>query len=118
MRDHLEATGTIDFVPHRQELKIKQPDGTSKEVELHDGSKLVLQKNKNDYDLTSKREAMNNIESVREQEKILTGLIYANKDLPDTHQKINTVSKPLNSLNKDELCPGSGILDALNAGFR
>jgi 2-oxoglutarate ferredoxin oxidoreductase subunit beta len=118
VRDHLEATGTIDFVPHRQELKIKQPDGTSKEVELHDGSKLVLQKNKNDYDLTSKREAMNNIESVREQEKILTGLIYANKDLPDTHQKINTVSKPLNSLNKDELCPGSGILDALNAGFR
>jgi 2-oxoglutarate ferredoxin oxidoreductase subunit beta len=79
---------------------------------------LVLQKNKHDYDLSNKRQAMNTIETVREEEKILTGLIYANKDLPDTHQKINTVSKPLNSLTKDELCPGSSILDALNAEFR
>jgi 2-oxoglutarate ferredoxin oxidoreductase subunit beta len=118
VRDHLDATGTIDFVPHRQELKINQPEGTSKEVELHDGSKLILQKNSHDYDLSNKREAMNVIETVREQEKILTGLIYVNKDLPDTHTKINTVSKPLNSLTKDELCPGSGILDALNAGLR
>lgn len=118
VRDHLDATGTIDFVPHRQELKIIHPEGTSKEVELHDGSKLILKKNKHDYDLSSKREAMNTIESVREEEKILTGLIYLNEDADDTHSKINSVDKPLNSLPQKDVCPGSGVLDALNEGFR
>lgn len=118
VRDHLDATGTIDFVPHRQELKINHPDGTSKEIRLHDGSKLVLQKNTHDYDLSSKREAMNTIELVREEQKILTGLIYLHEDPQDTHKKINSIDKPLNSLSQAEVCPGSGILDDLNEGFR
>lgn len=118
VRDHLDATGTIDFVPHRQELKIQHPEGTSKEVELHDGSKLILKKNTHDYDLANKRETMNVIETVKEQQKILTGLIYLNEDDQDTHAKINSVDKPLNSLTQKEVCPGSAVLDALNAGFR
>ncbi|MBL4661518.1 MAG: 2-oxoacid:ferredoxin oxidoreductase subunit beta [Alcanivoracaceae bacterium] len=118
VRDHLDATGTIDFVPERQELKIIHPEGTSKEVKLHDGSKLILKKNSHDYDLSSKREAMNTIETVREEHKILTGLIYLHEDPKDTHAKINSVDKPLNSLSQAEVCPGSAVLDDLNAGFR
>ncbi|VAW39736.1 2-oxoglutarate/2-oxoacid ferredoxin oxidoreductase, beta subunit [hydrothermal vent metagenome] len=118
VRDHLDATGTIDFVPERQELKITHSQGTSKEVTLHDGSKLILKKNKNDYDMANKKAAMNTIESVQEEGKILTGLIYLNENSQDTHDKINSVDKPLNSLSQEEVCPGSKILDALNAGFR
>ncbi len=118
VRDHLDATGTIDFVPERQELKIIHPEGTAKEVQLHDGSKLVLKKNTHDYDLSSKREAMDVIESVREENKILTGLIYLHEDPTDTHEKINSVDKPLNSLSQEELCPGSNKLDALNEAMR
>jgi 2-oxoglutarate ferredoxin oxidoreductase subunit beta len=118
VRDHLDATGTIDFVPHRQELKIKHPEGTSKEVKLHDGSTLILKKNTHDYDLSSKSAAMNTIEKVREEKKILTGLIYLHEDPQDTHKKINSVDKALNSLAQDEICPGSEVLDALNQGFR
>ncbi len=118
VRDHLDATGTIDFVPERQELKIIHPEGTSKEVKLHDGSKLILKKNTHDYDLSSKREAMGIIETVREQKKILTGLIYLHEDPQDTHKKINSVDKPLNSLSQGEVCPGNAVLDALNEGFR
>jgi 2-oxoglutarate ferredoxin oxidoreductase subunit beta len=118
VRDHLDATGTIDFVPFRQELKIVHPQGTSKEVELHDGSKLILKKNDNDYDLASKREAMNAIESVREEKKILTGLIYLHEDPKDTHTKINSVDKPLNGLSQAEVCPGSSVLTDLNQAFR
>jgi len=118
VRDHLDATGTIDFVPERQELKIIHPEGTSKEVKLHDGSKLVLKKNKHHYDLASKREAMNVIESVREEKKILTGLIYLHEDPKDTHTKINSVDTPLNALSQKDLCPGSEALNAINAVFR
>jgi 2-oxoglutarate ferredoxin oxidoreductase subunit beta len=118
VRDHLEATGTVDFVPVRQELKIVHPEGISQEVELHDGSKLVLQKNKHDYDLSSKRSAMDVIESVRENNKILTGMIYLNTDSQDTHKRINSVDVPLNSLSQSDLCPGSQVLDDLNESFR
>jgi len=118
VRDHLEATGTIDFVPERQELKINHPEATSKEVELHDGSKLILKKNKHDYDLSSKREAMNAIETVNEENKILTGLIYLNEAEKDTHATINSVDKSLNALSQKEVCPGSEVLDDLNEGFR
>ena len=118
VRDHLDATGTIDFVPFRQELKVIHPEGTSKEVELHDGSKLILKKNNNDYDLASKREAMNTIELVREENKILTGLIYLHEDPKDTHIKINSIDKPLNSLSQAEVCPGSSVLTKINQGFR
>jgi 2-oxoglutarate ferredoxin oxidoreductase subunit beta len=118
VRDHLEATGTIDFVPHRQELKIEHPEGTAKEITMHDGSVIHLQKNQNDYDLSSRRQAMNAIETVKEENKILTGIIYLNAEGNDTHVKINSVSKPLNSLSKDELCPGSGVLDSLNESLR
>lgn len=118
VRDHLEATGTIDFIPHRQELKIVHPEATSKIVELHDGSKLVLQKNKYDYDLSSRKEAMNTIESVNEEHKILTGLIYHNEEMQDTHKTINSVDESLNALQQKDVCPGSAVLNELNAGFK
>lgn len=118
VRDHLDATGTIDFVPHRQELKILHPEGTSKEVMLHDGSKLILKKNTHDYDLSRMRDAMSVIETVREERKILTGLIFLHENSHDTHTMINSVDRPLNSLSQIELCPGSDVLDELNESLR
>lgn len=118
VRDHLEATGSIDFIPSKSEITVDYPVGSSRKVTLHDGSELYLQKNAVDYDLTSRKAAMNRIESVKEQQKILTGLIYHNEADPDTHGKINTVDTPLNALSQQELCPGASVLDALNEKLR
>jgi len=118
VRDHLEATDTIDFIPAKTEITIDYPEGTSRRVHLHDGSELLLHKNSKDYDLSSRKDAMNQIESVKEQQKILTGLIYHNDTEPDTHGRINTVDKPLNELGVQELCPGSGVLTDLNQSMR
>ncbi len=118
VRDHLEASGTIDFIPNRSEITIDYPVGGSKKVTVHDGSELLLQKNKSDYDLTSRKAAMNRIESVKEEQKILTGLIYHDESEPDTHGRINSVDTPLNALDKNDLCPGSAALDALNESLR
>ena len=118
VRDHLDATGTIDFVPAKTEITIDYPVGSSRKVALHDGSELYLQKNAEDYDLSSRKAAMNRIESVKEQQRILTGLIYHNESESDTHGRIKTVDKPLNGINQADLCPGSSVLDALNAAMR
>ena len=118
VRDHLDATGTIDFVPDKSEITIDYPEGSSRQVTLHDGSRLVLEKNASDYDLTSRKAAMNRIESVKEADKILTGVIYHNESEPDTHGLINTCDQPLNALSQTDLCPGSDVLAALNAQLR
>src|SRR5690554_3463032 len=118
VREHMDATGTIDFIPDKSEITIDYPTGSSRKVILHDGSELVLQKNAEDYDLSSRKDAMNRIETVKEEQKILTGLIYHDETGLDTHGKINTVNTPLNALSQDELCPGSGVLAALNAKLR
>src|SRR5690606_31517551 len=44
VRDHLEATGTVDFVPMRTEITTSYDPGTSQEVTLHDGSVIHLHK--------------------------------------------------------------------------
>ena len=61
---------------------------------------------------------MNAIETVKEENKILTGIIYLNESNKDTHSKINSVNQPLNSLGKEDLCPGSSVLDSLNESLR
>ncbi len=118
VRDHLEATGTIDYIPQKQELSIDYPAGTSREVVLHDGSSLHLNKNSDDYDLSCRKSAIDKIETVKMDQQILTGLIYLNQSQPDTHGKIQTVDTPLNALSQDLLCPGSGVLEVLNESLR
>jgi len=44
VREHVEATSTIDFVPEMKEISIKQEKGTRMEVKMHDGSMLALRK--------------------------------------------------------------------------
>lgn len=118
VRDHLEATGTVDFIPQKSEITVDYPEGSTRKLSLHDGSELLLHKNTDDYELNSRKAAMHKIESTKEQGKILTGLIYHDNQSVDTHHLINTVDKPLNYLNQSELCPGSAVLDKLNSGLR
>jgi 2-oxoglutarate ferredoxin oxidoreductase subunit beta len=50
--------------------------------------------------------------------EILTGLLYIDPEAAETHQFLNTTSKPLNTLTEKELCPGSSALDRINASLR
>src|SRR5690606_31053380 len=118
VREHMDATGTIDFIPDKSEITIDYPTGSSRKVILHDGSELVLQKNAEDYDLSSRKDAMNRIETGKEEQKILTGLIYHDETGLYTHGEINTVDTAVNDLSQDELYAVSGVLAALNAKLR
>lgn len=118
VRDHLEATGTIDYIPSKSEITVDYPEGSTRKLALHDGSELLLHKNAQDYDLSSRKAAMERIESTKELDKILTGLIYHNQSGQDTHELIQTVEQPLNGLSQQQLCPGSEVLEKLNASLR
>lgn len=118
VRDHLEATGTVDFVPMREEITTSYSAGSSQEVTLHDGSVVHLHKMDEKLDIHSRRSALDLIQDYKGQGKILTGLLYMDVDTRDLHETIGTVNKPLRSLTEKELCPGNNSLQNINASFR
>ena len=118
VRDHLEATGTVDFVPMREEITTSYSAGSSQEVTLHDGSVVHLHKIDDKLDIHNRRSALDLIQEYKSEGKILTGLLYMDVDTQDLHETIGTVNKPLRSLTEKELCPGNNSLQNINASFR
>ncbi len=118
VRDHAEATGTVDFVPMREEITTSYRAGSSSEVTLHDGSVLHLHKASDDFDPFNRTSSMLALENYREKGKILTGLIYMLKDSRELHEVLDTSSRPLNTLTENELCPGNKMLQNINASLR
>ncbi|PCJ38021.1 MAG: 2-oxoglutarate ferredoxin oxidoreductase subunit beta [Cellvibrionales bacterium] len=117
VREHMEATGKMDFVPVRSEITANYPAGFSEEITLHDGSVIHLYKD-GKHDCTDRRSAMNAIQEYNEKGQVLTGLLYVDPDSRDFHNIQQTVEQPLNSLTEIDLCPGSRALAAINASLR
>jgi 2-oxoglutarate ferredoxin oxidoreductase subunit beta len=61
---------------------------------------------------------MTNIQAHAAKGEVLTGLLYVNPDSTDLHAHLNTCKTPFNTLGEKDLCPGSAILDKINASLR
>lgn len=118
VREHVEATGTVDFIPKMKEITTEYSEGTIQGIKMHDGSVLQLHKLAQDWDPEDRISAMNAVKNAAERNEILTGLLYINQNTKDLHHIINTSDTPLNKLAKDVLCPGSEKLKSINAGLR
>ena len=118
VRDHIEATGTFDFIPLRQEIVVEYDEGATQEVTMHDGSVIHLHKSISGVDVTSRRLALDLLEAERAQGRLLTGILFLAPDSEDTHSILKTSLTPLNHLTQDELCPGAAALDEINQRFR
>lgn len=118
VREHSEATGTVDFVPLQQEILTSYSEGSSQTVTMHDGSQILLHKNKNDIDVTNRRTALDNLKEELSCQRILTGVIYIDQNAKETHYILNTCQAPLNTLTEQELCPGNDALQKINATLR
>jgi 2-oxoglutarate ferredoxin oxidoreductase subunit beta len=118
VREHIEATATVDFVPQKKEIKAYYDEGTDTLVTMHDGSYLHLHKLAKDWNPTNRISAANALQKARANGEILTGLLYVNTSFKDLHATLNTSHRPLNTLSEKELCPGSAALADINAGLR
>jgi 2-oxoglutarate/2-oxoacid ferredoxin oxidoreductase subunit beta len=118
VREHIEATNTFDFVPLQQEILAHYPEGTSQEVVMHDGSIIHLHKADSSKNVTDRLIAVNNLELEKAKGRLLTGLLYVNQEITDTHDIINSSLRPLNSLTEADLCPGNDALQKINDSLR
>ena len=118
VRDHLAATGTVDFVPMKEEITTAYKPGSSQEVTLHDGSVVHLHKEDESLDIHSRRSALKLIKDYKAKDKILTGLLFMDPDSQELHETIGSANKPLRLLTESDLCPGSKVLANINESLR
>ncbi|MDH3288144.1 MAG: 2-oxoacid:ferredoxin oxidoreductase subunit beta [Betaproteobacteria bacterium] len=118
VRQHNEAVNRLDFIEGREEITADYAPGEVVEVTQHDGSVLRLRKLAPEYDPTDRVRVMNYLQERAAKGEVVTGLLYLKPDAADLHQYLNTVDTPLNQLAERELCPGSVMLERINASLR
>jgi len=118
VREHVEATATFDFVPVMREIKADYEEGSVESLKLHDGSFIRLHKLAEDWNPLDRLSAVTAVQNAKAKSEILTGLLYLEPDSEELHDILETSEIPLNKLTKAELCPGSKVLEGINASFR
>ncbi len=117
-KDHESPLHDITFVPARDEITIEDyEEGTTREVELHDGSTVVLKKLEKDYDPTSRWQAFRALEEANRENWLITGLIYVDPKVPSIFESYNLPETPLNRMVEKQLRPSKASLDELNNMF-
>src|SRR6202045_3981760 len=117
VREHNEAVNRLDFITARAPIAVAYEPGSVEVVEQHDGSKLVLRKVAADYDAHDRVGAIAFLARHAAIGQVVTGLLYVDPEPEDLHRHFNTVPAPLNSLSEKDLCPGSAMLDKINASL-
>lgn len=106
----------LSFVPPYEEIEIDDYE-EEHEVELHDGSKIVLKPVGDDYDPTDKPLAYQTLSRARTDGKMLTGLFYLNENQPDMYELLNLSDEPLAYMGEEKLRPSKAALDEILAGM-
>lgn len=117
VREHIEATASVDVVPAQREITVSYKKGTDALVDMHDGSSLLLHKLARNWDPGNRLSVINALQQAQSRGAVLTGLLYLKPGKPDLHATLQTCSTPLNQLNEQELCPGTAALATINASF-
>ncbi|MCI0694618.1 2-oxoacid:ferredoxin oxidoreductase subunit beta [candidate division KSB1 bacterium] len=113
VKDHDELLGEASFVPFFEDITIDYEPGTTKEVEMHDGSRLLLHKLPQDYDPSNPLHALRLLGESRKRGELLTGIFYVNPESKDFIELLNLVDEPLNNLPIARVRPSRHALDEL-----
>jgi 2-oxoglutarate ferredoxin oxidoreductase subunit beta len=116
-KDHEEPLHEISYIAPRNEIMLEQEmmDGEVREVSMHDGSTVILKNLEKGYDSTSRMQALQVLEEARQNNWLLTGLIYVNTEKPSLTDIYNLVDTPLNRLTETDLRPDRAMIDKINA---
>jgi 2-oxoglutarate ferredoxin oxidoreductase subunit beta len=107
-----------DFVPMQDEILATVPDDGVISVTMHSGRVMRFRSVPKGYDPTDRLSVASYLEERHAKGEIVTGLLYANEDIPDVHELNMTPDEPLVSIPYDKLCPGSDELAKLQESFR
>jgi 2-oxoglutarate ferredoxin oxidoreductase subunit beta len=118
VKDHDEPLGEISFVPFFDDITIEYDPGTTTEVRMHDGSRLILKKLGDEYDPTDRTRAMDLLRETARRGEFATGVLYVEPDKDDFLTQLNLVDQPLAELPEARTRPGRAVLDAVMESLR
>ena len=118
MRDHEEALHDIDFVPAYDDISVEYEEGTTREVEMHDGSRLLLRKLARDYDPTVRFAAIELLNRPQKPGEVLTGILYIDNDAPTLIDRLQLGDAPLGTLPVDKVRPPREALERVMEELR
>ncbi|HNT53887.1 MAG TPA: thiamine pyrophosphate-dependent enzyme, partial [Anaerolineaceae bacterium] len=117
-KEHEEPLHEISYVAARDEVTVEDfEEGTTRDVELHDGAIIRLKKLERDYDPTNRAAAFKILEEANQSGELVTGLIYVNPEIPSMFEAYNLPEEGLNRLPAHKLRPTRESLDHLNASL-
>jgi 2-oxoglutarate ferredoxin oxidoreductase subunit beta len=112
-KEHDEILQQIGFVQSYEQIEVEYEAGTVKEVELHDGSRIVLKKLEEDYDPSNAVNALQRLHRANEAGQMLTGLVYLQPQKKGFIDMLNLVDEPLNQLPIERTRPSRESLDRI-----
>jgi 2-oxoglutarate ferredoxin oxidoreductase subunit beta len=113
-----ERINDFTYVPPQEEITIDYAPGEVKEVELHDGSTIVLKKLDGSHDPTDRAAALRLLDEARAHQQFITGLIYVNGSRPGLAEHERLGRLPLVAMPPDHLRPTRESLDKIMAGMK
>jgi 2-oxoglutarate ferredoxin oxidoreductase subunit beta len=118
VKDHDEPLSDVSFVPFFEEISAEYDAGTTKEVTLHNGSKIMLTKMTEDYQPTDKISALRLLHETMARGEYATGILYIEPDKQDFIELLGIVDEPLAGLPESKTRPGKAALDEIMESFR
>ena len=114
-RDHEVALHDLSYVPLAEEIMVDYEEGESKEVEMHDGSRIMLRKVEADYDPTDRSTILCMLEEANRRQELITGLIYIDTEQKSLFDLYNLPEEALNRLTPDRIRPRRATIEKVNA---
>ncbi len=113
VKDHDDPVSEVSFVPYFEDISIEYEPGTTREVSLHDGSRLYLKKLAEDYDPTDKLQAVRVLQETMSRGEYATGLLYVEPQKKDFCSLLNLVDEPLAQLPLERVRPSREALEEM-----
>ena len=118
VKDHDDPLGEITFIPFFEDISVEYDEGTSTEVKMHDGSRVILKKLDAKYNPQDKLAAITLLHETQAKGEFATGLLYIEPGRPSFVDLLNLVDTPLSMLGEAQTRPGREALEDIMARLR
>lgn len=103
IKEHGFTLHTPDFIAPAKEIVVDYEPGTVQDIELEDGSHILLRKLDLDYDATDASGALKIIHDTRTRGELVTGLLHVNTQAKDLCTRERLPQRPLAQLGEGAL---------------
>ena len=111
VKDHDEPLADVSFVPFFEDISVDYDPGSTLDITMHDGSRILLRKIEESYDPTNKIEALRLLTESHDKGEIITGLFYVNTTQENFLTMLNVVDEPLATLPEWKVRPPKEVLE-------